>query len=255
MKSNSEIGSLRARILAQRSESEAWVKANPELAKAWDEARQEDYERTQKLELERTRARAEASLPDRLRGLGVPSLSVEALAKGEDTPALRQARRWKEQSELPWLLMLGDPGTGKTVAAAWVLAQHLRAHPPEWIPGGGPKTTPKAMFVRASTLARLSAYDAKDREWFEDCCKTRLLVLDDLSAEYLSDVAKALFDELLDTRYGNARRMVLTSNLSAELFKERYGDRLWDRLKQVATVYGTGKQSLRKKPAKAEVRQ
>lgn len=243
------------RVLTADAARKKWEAEHPEEAAAERARRQAEYEAEQKREIERARQRTEESLPEKLRRLDVPALAIQALAKPEDTPALRVAKQWSGQSDFPCLLLVGSPGTGKTVAAAWAMSRHV-ATKGESLPSGGGRATPRAMFVRASTFARMSAYDAKDREWFEDCCRTSFLVLDDLGAEFLGEVAKALLDELIDARTGSLRRTVITSNLGMQQFEDRYEGRIWDRLRPSSTVFGTGKQSMRRRPAKKpEVRQ
>lgn len=238
------MASFRAR-LAERQRLE---RENPAEAERQRAQRQAEWEAEQKAQLDAARERVEASIPDRLRLLGVPELAIQTIAKGEDTPALRAARKWHEQKERPFLVLLGGVGTGKTVAAVWAMSRHLAAGRDTPQAGGG-KAIPQAVFLRASKFARLSQYDKRDEEWLEnELHRSRLLVIDDMGAEFLAAPAMTMLDELLDERYSNARRTILTSNLSGELFRERYGARLWDRFAQVAVVFGAGSQSLRKKP-------
>lgn len=267
MKSNSEVqpvGSLMAQFRARREAQERLQQDNPSEYARQRAERQAAFEAEQKRIHDEARERVEASLPDRLALLGVPELAIRALQKPDETPAMKRARRWweSEATERPFFVMLGAVGAGKTVAAVWCLSRHLAAGRDAATPGGG-RPIPRAVFLRASAFARMSAYDAKDREWLEnDLHRTSLLVLDDMGAEYLTPSAMTLFDEMLDVRYGNMRRTILTSNLAAQppqppnppipnappTFRERYGQRLWDRLAQVGVMHDAGADSLRKKP-------
>jgi DNA replication protein DnaC len=76
-----------------------------------------------------------------------------------------------------------------------------------------------------------------------------LLVLDDLGAEALDQkgLQLALIDELLDNRYSRRNcRTIVTTNLSAKTFQRRYGERAWDRLREVGAWVGMGTTSMRK---------
>ena len=59
-------------------------------------------------------------------------------------------------------------------------------------------------------------------------------MLDDLGAEYVD--AKGSFlvdlDELIDTYYGDERPLVITTNLTKDDFKARYGARIERRVRE-----------------------
>lgn len=132
-----------------------------------------------------------------------------------------------------FLVLFGKTGTGKTVAACLVLSEILRRIDASSRPSGGDaQRVPPGLFVRANTLARLSAYDAADREWLESAIRTPCLVLDDLGSEAANDIFKAQLYELLDRRYARSRRTIITSNLDKATFAKRYGERISDRLRE-----------------------
>jgi len=72
-----------------------------------------------------------------------------------------------------------------------------------------------------------------------------MLVLDDLGTERPSDVWLSLLDELIDRRYGDGQKTILTSNLDVEAFKSRYGERICDRIRHDGVIAGAGAESLR----------
>lgn len=197
-----------------------WAKQNPKLAADWDAAREEDEQR------ERQQQAAELSLND-LRASGFPARGVEAYAKGlHRTPALDAVLTFLKSSKT-FLLLMGTPGTGKTLATAPALAGR---------PGE---------FVRAVELARLSSFDREDRKRLEAAQRARVLVLDDLGAEMLHDGWKPTLDELVDIRWGERRRTIITTNLDTEAFRARYGSRIADRLRDDGFVVKCGDKSLR----------
>lgn len=127
------------------------------------------------------------------------------------------------------VVLTGEPGVGKTVAAAW------------WALGRHEPMT----FVRAATLARTSRFDAK--AW-EQWMRARSLCIDDLGAEYMD--AKGSFavdlDELIDTFYAGKRPLIITTNCKASVFKQRYGARVMDRLAETGAWLNVPGVSLRR---------
>lgn len=110
------------------------------------------------------------------------------------------------------LLLHGDAGCGKSTAAAWALSQR---------PG---------LWVNAPDLARppKDDDDATDRELHT----TPFLVMDDLGIEYSTDkkYAESRINLALSKREADLLPTLLTSNLSTDEFKARYGDRTVSRL-------------------------
>jgi DNA replication protein DnaC len=139
-------------------------------------------------------------------------------------------------------------GVGKTVAGSWWIWDFVH----DWRNWKGrddckqfvPK---KPVFVTATQLARASRY--------EDATMDRLLtasrlVIDDLGSEY-SDAKgffRSLLDEVVNVRYSMRRPLLITTNVGPEVFTERYGERIMDRLRECGAFTGIGGPSLRRKP-------
>lgn len=156
---------------------------------------------------------------------GVGPRSLEAATAAHDTEALGVVKRWREDNSLTWLALCGAKGTGKSVAATWLVREVIRAGD-------------TAAFRRTSELAKLSQFEAGAAEC-ERLKRVHLLVLDDFGAELLTDYAKAQLFEVLDYRHENYGRTILTSNLAwqgAGGMAERLGERLVDRLRQAGRV-------------------
>lgn len=174
------------------------------------------------------RQRREASLL-KLEVSGAPTRAIAAWKEGlGETPAVQAVRDWLE-GDKTFLLLMGGVGCGKTVAATEAVAKL----------GGA--------FVSAADVSRLGLYGADSLGMMSRMESTRLLVLDDLGAEYLTDVWKVQLDGVINARYGKRARTLLTSNLTPEVFRERYDIRIADRINHDGVVFRCGATSLRRK--------
>lgn len=192
------------------------------LAQAWNEALEEDHQRELRRERQISQMRQEVRIPAALRDHGVPDVAIQALTQHVVTPAWEAVDTFLENGESQVLALLGTVGTGKTVAGARVLAWAIRRDI-------------ECHFVRATTLARLSAYD--DKALFERLCWAPVVVLDDFGTEHQSAFGASLFSEWLDCRYSRAgNRTVITANLQVSEFQARIGERAFDRIRQVGMV-------------------
>ena len=236
----------------QRREREVWEAANPEVAAAWNAAWEED-ERWRVVQYKKQQAiESERRFPDRLQTVGVPLRCAELVRTASETPSQIAGKAFRS-SECTFLLLLGGAGAGKSVAASWVLGDVLW---PDVL--GNPRVDAellrrKALFVRASEVSRVTAsdYDEEAQGFLERCMRVPWLVIDDLGAERAWDGWLARLDELIDARYGDRRKTIITSNLDSKAFKERYGERIADRIRHDGTVVTAGANSLRTKRPEA----
>lgn len=168
---------------------------------------------------ERRRDAERSRIRDALIAVG---LSAKHMAEVLDAPPRRTLA---VEAVTAWMgggirILAGGVGCGKTTAAhAWLL------------PEGGLIEPHRIAFVSAHEFARTSRYDGKF-ERLEDPIR---LVLDDLGVEYLDERGSALsdLDELLDSRMrAGGRGTLLTTNLSAEKFRARYGARIASRVRE-----------------------
>jgi hypothetical protein len=187
-------------------------------------------------------------VPRKLEQLGVPMDSIAALRAPRETVAMENAKRLDRGGDLmQMLVLLGPPGSGKTVAAAWLLGQAVRRHP--WNSQPTKSNTTPLLFVEARALTRLSNFDPEASRWVDAMRDAKLLVLDDVGDEGTPSGCSTLADVVLH-RHARKRRTVLTGNLRAEAFKARYGDALADRIRASAIVPNLwGQQSMRKRGA------
>lgn len=164
-----------------------------------------------------------------LERMGVPAAAMAALRAPQETPCIEAARKFlrADKAAFPALTMIGKPQLGKTVAAAFVLADFAKRW--DWLGGATGDTAPPAMFIPAARFSRLSSFDDADQTLFSHARRARLVVLDDLGDE-ATDFAKGHAVDLLKERIDSNRRTVITSNLAPAAFKARYGDALAARI-------------------------
>lgn len=210
-----------ARVKAVRE----WEAQHPVIAEAWNAAIRLDREWIPAEE--RRRAERDSAL-GRLARNEVPERIRVMLVDGpvSETSAVRAVRDWIAGKQT-FLVLAGGTGAGKTLAACLSLMGR---------PG---------VFERAVSAGRLGLYGEDDVARMRMLRRAKTLVLDDLGAEFAGDVWRAQFDELIDERYGDRLRTVITTNLSPAALKERYGARVADRIRHDGQVVACGSESLR----------
>lgn len=170
--------------------------------------------------------RAEVAVRERIReltGRGIPDKCAQRIARSgiEETKAVKACRRDERI-----VVLSGPPGVGKTVAAS------------EAAMGG--------QFIKAAKLARTSYYDDAAMQNLE---RPAMLVIDDLGTEYndAKGMFTAILDSLIDTRYAANLRTVITTNLNAKAFTERYGERVVDRIREAGSFVELAGNSMRRR--------
>lgn len=232
-----------ARLALRNDERKRWESENPEIAAAWNEAREEDARRAEERErVAKAEARARylrETAPQRLLAMGAPQRAIDVWTGGKAHPTKASEALTKMRADgLTFALLTGDTGVGKTCAAVAFMGEELlqdkRADQP-------------VLFVRATEGARMGLYDEADRRLADQMCRAEVLVIDDLGSEFVSDgsIWRTVLDEVLDTRYGARLETVLTTNLTTEAFKARYGARIADRIRHAGVIESCGSGSLR----------
>lgn len=139
------------------------------------------------------------------------------------TPALTAVEAWLARPE-QWMLLLGSPGVGKTVALRHSLSR------------------------RSDTYARTVDFVADalaDRRAERRFTEAGVLALDDVGREGTSEAAKRVLFSVLDARHEAGRRTVLATNLRIEPLRAHLGEALVDRVRSSCFVAHVGGASLR----------
>lgn len=201
-----DVGDLMRRILPSMSDlsAEQWDTRDESARRVLerDAARKQEALRRHELE-----ALAE-------NGLSVRHVNLVAGGSVQETAATRAIAT----IHMGIVVLAGGVGCGKTTAAhVWLL------------PLGQPLEPHRVAFVSAQEFARTSRYEGK----IERLRAPDRLVIDDLGAEYMDERGSALvdLDELIDARWRAGRGTLLTTNLTAQSFKRRYGARLASRIR------------------------
>lgn len=147
-----------------------------------------------------------------------------ALVRGRglvETQSVQAVRAWlADERSKSCLVVAGSPGCGKSVAAAWMIAER-----------GG-------IWLRAERAVR--AFDASfgpQHAQQLDALNCRTLALEDVGTELEPPKMCAVLIEVLEQRKSWRYRTLITTNLRQAVFCARYGDpRLLSRAGAVATL-------------------
>lgn len=125
-------------------------------------------------------------------------------------------------------VLQGGKGTRKTGSACWALGQ---------LDGGA--------FIEADDVIRVSI---EDKERWAKILAAPLVVFDDLGTEKRDDKATftSAFSKLLNTVYSQSRRLIITCNVTPVVFRQVYGEREYDRLKEAGLWSKIGGESVRR---------
>lgn len=127
------------------------------------------------------------------------------------------------------LVIAGDIGVGKSVAAAYGMRQR------------------RGRFVSSSALTEMARFGDENDARRKAAFATPLLVLDDVGVE--KEWVAPLVESLLVERHNQQRRTVLTTNLDVKAFAKHYKGRVADRISSAGMFIPLLGPSLRKRGA------
>ena len=171
-------------------------------------------------------------------------------------PQMEQARQyvqhWSKMRENNLgLLFWGQPGSGKTFAAACIanaLVESKDSFPPD-----------VKMTTFGTILNRLPALSAADKEYYlNQFLNADLLILDDFGMERQTDYAREQVFNIIDGRYLTKRPLIVTTNLSLNHMKtttDLAEKRIYDRVLEMCIPVFFSGESQRPDRAKANLEQ
>lgn len=130
----------------------------------------------------------------------------------------------------PWMVLYGTPGTGKSTYMRAVERAARMAHDTD-------SPRPSIRWEKASDLGYLLK---NNPEGWDAVKKCKLLLLDDIGfsgeAEVVNNygVIARPVTELIEFRYDAQLHTVMTTNLLRKELREKYGERIWSRLCEMA---------------------
>lgn len=225
-----------------------WEKTTEEGGK-WVEEKKRSDEKRKAEEEQRYQSMIGPAIAKYVDGLGIPTRALDSMRGArEETKAIQASA-----GSLDFLVLSGGPGCGKTVAAALWVSLYV-SDPIHWARGEryyGEEGKPcfrglRPIWISAAKLARCDRYDEEE---MTKLLQTPRLVIDDLGGEFLDKGGfyASLLDEIVNERQAESKPTILTTNLDAEGFKSRYGERIADRIREGGRFVGCGSESLRRK--------
>jgi len=142
----------------------------------------------------------------------------------------------------------GPPGVGKTHLLAAVVKHIVRNTPPVVRESGygdyalmAPRESAYPMFMAVPELlaaikATFGGNNGGEPRIMEDCCNTGVLLLDDIGTERGTDWALETIYLLIDRRYREMKRTIITSNLNLQQLSQRLDDRICSRIAGMCKV-------------------
>lgn len=162
----------------------------------------------------------------------------EAISRNRalDTDAMRLVSAWMHPScSRPALFLTSIPGQGKTVAAAWALANMFV--PPNHEYGGIYVTAPELCELYGKAAAGNAQGDQAKRV-YRTCIGAPLLVLDELGRELDPARAMLVLHDVIDKRQRRSRMTLILSNLAPNDLAEKYDVGILDRLGHKGQEHG-----------------
>lgn len=163
----------------------------------------------------------------RLERAGAPELHIRNIADVDpvECDALKFTRDFIT-GDKSVLVLSGGLGTRKTGSACYALVMR-----------------DNGVFVKARHLGKIEIHDPS---LLLRLSKARTVVLDELGCETPDNgFWLSVFNDLFDDWYSNCAKVVITCNLSREDFRKRYGERVYDRLKESGEWCDIGGESVR----------
>lgn len=181
----------------------------------------------------------------KLTRLGVPANELFlAIGNEKPTDAIRKAQMWwrGDRKNFPALVMAGDVGQGKTVAAAWCALEWATGYPWNALPSG--QNAQPFAWIDGPGMRKLGEWGEEAQDLLACAATAQLTVIDDAGREGDRRAYEALSDLVME-RVDRNRSTILSSNMKGEMFRARYGIALADRLRARAVIVSAKGESMR----------
>lgn len=147
-----------------------------------------------------------------------------------DQAIARDVRDWLHGGMYPWLLLIGDFGVGKTGLAIALIKQAITEGRSAVF-----RVTPELLSEIRATYGRGAG--PSELDLVTALKGVDLLALDDLGAERMTDWVEEKLFEILNHRYNERRRTVITTNLGPDELTDHVGERIFWRIKGMGWRY------------------
>lgn len=149
--------------------------------------------------------------------------SAENGERAQMEKALKGCRRYAENfpnDELSGILFTGGTGLGKT---------HLSAAIANAVSAKGMSVVYESaqQIFDTCDAVRFNRLELSERKKYENC---KLLIIDDLGAECITQYSVSAISSLIDLRIVNGKKTVISTNLTLDKIRKTYGERLYSRL-------------------------
>lgn len=175
---------------------------------------------------------AASRIPEEYAGLDIGTYPDQRIAAG--------VLDWWRNPQSPWLILAGNLGVGKTGLAIGLVKRALSE-------GRSALYRPFVEVlsdIRATYRTR-DAAELDEADLMRALKSTEVLALDDIGAERVTGWAQERLYEILNHRYNERRRTIVTTNLGGADLESHLGDRIYSRIDGMGWLYAIDGPNLR----------